>query len=127
MTDVETSLATDGEFRPRLTVGRVIKWVLFLIVFAFVGQKASELWQADEVASVDIRFEWLLPAAACYIVGWLPSVWFWRRMMIELGDSPGFLVTTRAYFYGHLGKYVPGKALSLVIRSSVLKAEGVAI
>jgi hypothetical protein len=127
MTDVETSLAPDGESRPRLTIGRVIKWVLFLVVFAFVGQKASELSLADDRKWAEFEVEWLWWAAACYIVGWLPSVWFWRRMMIELGDSPGFLATTRAYYYGHLGKYVPGKALSLVIRSSVLKAEGVAI
>jgi hypothetical protein len=127
MEDAEATSAPDDDSRSRLTVGRVIKWLLFLLVFGFVGQKASELWQADDLSSIDVELVWLLPAAACYIAGWLPSVWFWRRMMIELGDSPGFLATTRAYFFGHLGKYVPGKALSLVIRSSVLKSEGVSI
>ena len=127
MTDAEAPSATEPAAPTRVTIGRVLKWVLFLVVFAFVGQKANELWQADELSASEIQVEWLLWAAACYIVGWLPSVWFWRRMMIELGDSPGFLPTTRAYFYGHLGKYVPGKALSLVVRSAVLKPEGVPI
>ncbi|MDA0587262.1 MAG: lysylphosphatidylglycerol synthase domain-containing protein [Planctomycetota bacterium] len=127
MRDAKGPSATEPAAPSRVTIGRVLKWALFLIVFAFVGQKANELWQADDLSASEIEVEWLMWAAASYIVGWLPSVWFWRRMMIELGDSPGFLPTTRAYFYGHLGKYVPGKALSLVVRSSVLKSEGVPI
>lgn len=116
-----------NDTRPRITVGRVIKWTLCLLVLFFVGREAKKLWTADDVSSLSLDIKWLLPAAVCYLVGWLPSVWFWRKMMFELGASPGFSETNRAYFCGHLGKYVPGKALSLVIRSSMLKSSGTSV
>ncbi|MBC8289384.1 MAG: flippase-like domain-containing protein [Planctomycetes bacterium] len=122
----ETSTSS-AKTRPRITVGRVIKWTLCLLVLFFVGREAKKLWTADDVSTLSLDVRWLLPAAMCYLVGWLPSVWFWRRMMFELGASPGFAESNRAYFCGHLGKYVPGKALSLVIRSSMLKSSGTSV
>ena len=119
--------ASAGKTRPRITVGRVIKWTLCLLVLFFVGREANKLWATDDISSLSLDSKWLLLAAACYLVGWLPSVWFWRRMMFELGATPGFSETNRAYFCGHLGKYVPGKALSLVIRSSMLKSNGTSV
>lgn len=127
MPDAETSSTSELHAGSRPTIRRVIKWTLCLIVLAFVGREASRLWQADDAAAFELESQWLLWAAVCYTAGWLPSIWFWRRMMIELGGSPGFLATTRAYFCGHLGKYVPGKALSLVIRSAILKSQGVSV
>lgn len=118
---------SDKSTRPRITVGRIIKWTLCLLVLFFVGREAKKLWAADDVSSLSLDIKWLLSAAVCYLIGWLPSVWFWRRMMFELGASPGFSETNRAYFCGHLGKYVPGKALSLVIRSSMLKSSGTSV
>ena len=63
---------------------------LCLLVLFFVGREAKKLWAADDVSSLSLDIKWLLPAAVCYLIGWLPSVWFWRRMMFELGASPGF-------------------------------------
>lgn len=117
----------DRTWRSRVTVGRVIKWALCLIVLFFVVREAAELWSADDVSRITLDVKWLGPAAACYLAGWLPSVWFWQRLMSQLGASPGFVETSRAYYCGHLGKYVPGKALSLVIRSSMLKSSGTSV
>ena len=58
-----------------------------------------------------------LPAGIAYAVGWLPSVWFWRSLMGSLGGRVTFADAARAYYCGHLGKYVPGKAMVLVIDS----------
>ena len=43
--------------------------------------------------------------------------------MQTLGQNPGFYETFRAYYIGHLGKYVPGKAMVLVIRTGLLNHE----
>jgi uncharacterized membrane protein YbhN (UPF0104 family) len=42
-----------------------------------------------------------------------------------MGQRPGVLQTMQAYFLGNLGKYVPGKALVVVIRAGMLRKAGV--
>jgi hypothetical protein len=102
----------------------VVKWTLCLAVLAFVGRRAYVLWAGQDLSGLEFRASWLLPAAAVYLMGWLPSVSVWRRLMLRLGAAVRPLPAARAYYCGHLGKYVPGKALVVVIRSSLLRREG---
>jgi uncharacterized membrane protein YbhN (UPF0104 family) len=48
---------------------------------------------------------------------------FWRYSMWSLGQRPGIYESFRAYYIGHLGKYVPGKAVVVVLRSGLLGRE----
>ena len=107
----------------------VLKWLLFAVVLIFVGRRAWHLWEHDRAAVSDlrIRFSWLVSAAAVYLLGWLPAVWFWRALMRRLGGVMSFRDTMRAYYCGHLGKYVPGKAAVLVIRSGMMKDRGISV
>jgi uncharacterized membrane protein YbhN (UPF0104 family) len=43
--------------------------------------------------------------------------------MQTLGQQPGVYESFRAYYIGHLGKYIPGKGFVLVIRSGLLNHE----
>ncbi len=101
-----------------------IKWGLCFLVLAFVGRRAWQLWQQANWSEIPFHWGWLILAGFSYALGWLPSVWFWRRMMKRLGGKPRFDDTARAYYCGHLGKYVPGKATVLVVRSAMLKDRG---
>jgi uncharacterized membrane protein YbhN (UPF0104 family) len=105
-------------------VWRVVKWGLCAVVLVFVGRRAVQLWDPAAMAGLEIRPLWVAAAAASYTAGWLPSVWFWRRLMRRCGARVGWFDTLRAYFCGHLGKYVPGKGMVLVIRSALLKPAG---
>jgi uncharacterized membrane protein YbhN (UPF0104 family) len=42
--------------------------------------------------------------------------WFWQRALAALGSPTPLAPALRAYFLGHLGKYVPGKAMSVILR-----------
>ena len=106
---------------------QIAKWLMFVVVLAYVARKASELWQPDDFRRLEIQPLWLLAAAVIYLVGWLPSVWFWQRVLRTLGSEPPFALTLQAYYCGHLGKYVPGKAAALVIRSALLKRANVPV
>jgi len=110
--------------RPRRRWWPLIKWTLFALMLFFVGKRAVSLWQSSPEIKLHVNAWWLLPAAALYLVGWLPSAWFWRAMLRRLGQRPTGYETVRAYFVGHMGKYVPGKALVLVIRGGLLKQAG---
>ena len=112
---------------PSRSAGRlwtVLKWALCLIVLAFVAQRGAELWRQDELERVEFSVGWLVLAAAAYLVGWLPSLWFWRALLQRLGGNVGMADAARAYYCGHLGKYIPGKATVLVIRSGMLRERG---
>jgi hypothetical protein len=45
---------------------------------------------------------------------------FWYRVLHDLGQEPYLGETLRAYFIGHLGKYVPGKAMVIILRAGLL-------
>ncbi len=70
-----------------------------------------------------VRPIWLLLAAVFYLLGLLPNAIFWRAVLVALGAKPGWLETLRAYYIGHLGKYVPGKAMVVVLRTSLVAGE----
>lgn len=100
------------------------KWMLFAIVLVFVTQRAMTLLKSAPPRSIEIRWPWLLPAALFYFVGWLPSAWFWRALLIDLGQPIDRWRAFRAYYVGHIGKYIPGKALVLVIRGTMVAEAG---
>lgn len=108
----------------RRWVWRLVKWALCATVLAFVALRARDLWKPEDLRNVTVSPLWLLAAAAAYLAGWLPSVWFWRKLMAAFGERVTFLNAARAYFCGHLGKYVPGKAGVLLIRAGMLKGRG---
>jgi hypothetical protein len=84
-----------------------------------VGKLAEHPWHMDA--------RWLIAAGALYVAAWLPMAWFWARVLAALGQSLDWLTTLHAYFLGHLGKYVPGKALVLVIRVGLLRPRTISI
>lgn len=117
----ELSVPTKSLFR---RCWPVMKWLLFALVIGFVGRRAGQLWRDGDVGSVSIHWPWLLAAWATYAVGWLPSILFWHRLIHQFGGTTGRWDVAHAYFAGHLGKYIPGKASVLLIRAGLLAERG---
>ncbi|MBI3863049.1 MAG: flippase-like domain-containing protein [Planctomycetia bacterium] len=112
-------LQTIQPFRP------AIKWGLFLLVLAFVAWHAWTLWNRFDSAPARLRWNWLTLAGLASVVAWLPSAWFWRWIIVHLGSAAPWPQVLRAYYCGHLGKYLPGKGAVIVIRAALLKPAGV--
>lgn len=108
----------------RLRWWPVLKWVLFLIVVAAVGQQGWKLWHGVDAGQIRISPGWLIAAVPVSVLGWLPAIGFWQGALASLGDRVRRRDVARAYFGGHLGKYVPGKAVALVVRAGMLKGRG---
>jgi hypothetical protein len=102
----------------------LLRWLLCAAVLAFVAGRAWLLWTHEDLAGLEFSAVWLLPAGVVYLAGWLPSVTVWRRLMLRLGARVRPFDAARAHYCGHLGKYVPGKALVVVIRSGLLRDRG---
>ena len=108
----------------RLSIWPFLKWGLFAVVIVFVGRQAIQLWRDSPQTELHVDVRWLIPAAVMYLVGWLPSVWFWRAMLKRMHQRVGWYEAVRAHYVGQVGKYLPGKALVLVLRGSLLEEAG---
>lgn len=67
---------------------------------------------------------WLVAGGLLYLAGQLPWAVFWWRILRVLGQPTGLLAALRAWYVGQLGKYVPGKAMVIVLRAGMLRAGG---
>src|SRR5262245_11918565 len=105
-----------------------IKVLLSLAILSLIAWRfARHLSSAPDLFSRPLAWHWLVPASLCYLGGLSLSALYWRRLMIRL-DQPAPLATTfRAYFVGQLGKYVPGKALALVMRAGFMRSAGTSV
>ncbi len=112
------------ERRWRRVAWLAVKWVLTVAVVVVVGRQAWHLWNQDDIQRVEWHVGWLVLAGIVYALGWLPSVWFWRRLLHAFGGEVRYADAARAYYCGHLGKYIPGKATVLVIRAGLIKDRG---
>jgi uncharacterized membrane protein YbhN (UPF0104 family) len=72
-----------------------------------------------------IRWEYGLGAAVFYGLGLLPSAFLLRKALVSLGQQPRIGTVIAAQLMGHVGKYVPGKAMVIIIRAGVLSRDGV--
>src|SRR5438128_7203783 len=95
-----------------------IKWGLAALVLWAVGRQIARTWAELHAEGRSLRIDagWLGVAVALYLAGLVDfGVVYWRIM--AAGPTPlGFPQALRAYLISHLGKYVPGKAMVVVIR-----------
>lgn len=67
---------------------------------------------------------WLAIGGLLYLLGQLPWAVFWWRILRVLGQPAGLVEALRAWYLGQLGKYVPGKAMVIVMRAGMLRSGG---
>jgi hypothetical protein len=98
-----------------------LRAILILAILASVGwQLARDLGQLD-LGELTLRPGWLGACGCLYLVGLSASACFWFRLLRVFGQRPVGLATVRAYFLGHLGKYLPGKAWALLLRGTMVR------
>lgn len=105
----------------------IVKWLLLMVVLVAVGIQAWKLGHQIDWGRLTIRPGWLVLSTVLYVAGWFPAVWFWRELLREIGGPVSWFEVTKAYFCGHLGKYVPGKAGVIFIRAGMLQSQGVPV
>ncbi|HMF18419.1 MAG TPA: lysylphosphatidylglycerol synthase domain-containing protein [Gemmataceae bacterium] len=101
------------------------KLLLALAIVLAVGRRFYLDLQNLDTENLSLRPGWLALSAILYVLALGFSAWFWYRLMVVFGAKPGGLGVVRAYYIGHLGKYVPGKAWSVLLRSALILPYGV--
>src|SRR5437868_8009191 len=64
---------------------------------------------------------WLFISGILYLAGLGFSAIYWYRLLRELDQRPGLLAAVRAYYVGHMGKYLPGKAWAVFLRAGLVR------
>lgn len=110
----------------------VVKATVLALTVWYVRKSLVEAWtKLEELIATgrwsasQLNWPMLAVGGAAYSLGQLPCAVFWRRILLGLNQPAPWWGTLRAYYVGHLGKYVPGKAMVIVLRGGLLAPYGV--
>ncbi len=103
-----------------------VKLTVAVLVIWAVGRHVARTWGDLRRHQVDVRIEpaWLAVSGILYLAGLCCCARFYERVL-NVSPSPIALYpAVRAYLISHLGKYVPGKAMVVVMRAALSVAYG---
>jgi len=104
----------------------LIKAALAVLVIWAVARHVMQTWQELHSQGRSVRLDpaWLAVSVVLYLVGLSCfGVFYWQ--ILSASPTPVRLAAAvRAYLVSHLGKYVPGKAMVVVIRAGLVVPYG---
>jgi glycosyltransferase 2 family protein len=105
----------------RLTIAAV-KSAVAVVVLWEVGRHVLHTWNDLGDRRIALRFEplWLVGSGLLYLAGLSACGRFYERILHESPTPIGLIPALRAYLVSHLGKYVPGKAMVVVVRAGLV-------
>jgi glycosyltransferase 2 family protein len=113
---------------PRWTVWgrRAIKATAGAVVLIAVGQHVARTWAKlhAEGRSLQVAPAWVAVAVALYLVGLCGFGIFFTHVLRASRTPVDLLPAVRGYLISHLGKYVPGKAMVVVLRVALVVPYG---
>lgn len=116
--------------RFRVTGKVVLQSLLLAIVLAALGRAifvALEHLAAEGFSWSAVDGGWLaLAVAAAAVAIVFPGLYWWWVLRAMHIDAPPAAVAS-AYYVGNLGKYVPGKAMVLILRAAALRPYGAGV
>ena len=113
------------------------RWGLYALQAALTGAIIWALWRAGREALEELRqlgergislrvsWGWCIAAGMCYAASLLPAAWFWGRVLRSAQQKTTFGKVLRAYLVGQIGKYVPGKACVVIVRTALVAGNSV--
>lgn len=101
----------------KLLVIALVAWFVRDTLIKALRQIGWQSWHLQPV--------WLLSAGVIYLSGLLPAGLYWHYVLKVLGQDVRWANTIRAYYIGHLGKYVPGKAMVVILRTGMVRGRSV--
>ncbi len=102
-----------------------VKLSIVALVLWFIRGRIIECWDQLAQHRFHLKYAWLAASGGLYLFGNLFYGLFWHRTLRALGQEVSLGQALRAYYIGHLGKYVPGKAVVVVLRAGLVRGPGV--
>ena len=102
-----------------------VKLALTLVVFLFLGRELAKSAEEFRNYEWNLQYGWLCLAGVFYLAAFFPSSCFWHYALKQLGQKPAFFLSVKSFYLSQLGKYVPGKAMVVLIRSGLVSGPNV--
>lgn len=83
-------------------------------------RRQIENLQAQQLTLANLDWLRLLAAVAVYSLAMIASGGFWHGCLLAFGQHLSFRLAVAAHVLGQAGKYVPGKAMVVVLRTSAV-------
>ncbi|MFO0953471.1 MAG: hypothetical protein U0835_20435, partial [Isosphaeraceae bacterium] len=95
-----------------------VKTVVAVLVLAAVGRHVARTWADLHARGDSVRLDpaWAAAGGALYLLGLCAAGLFYARILKNSPSPVAAPAAVRAYLISHLGKYVPGKAMVVVMR-----------
>jgi glycosyltransferase 2 family protein len=109
------------------SVGKIaLKWILGALVIFYVGRHVIHTWRDLNAHGQSLRVDgrWIAASLVLYLVGLTAFGLYFGRVMKSSPTPTGYLAALRAYLISHIGKYVPGKAMVVVMRVRLVMPYG---
>jgi hypothetical protein len=108
----------------------VWQWAKLLLAVAIIGGVG---WQFAQILNRPEFWDnppkprpgWIGACVGFYVLAFSFPAFYWFHLLRVLGERPPVAGAWRAYYVGHLGKYVPFKAWALVLRTVLIQPHGV--
>lgn len=106
---------------------RAFHGLILVLTLTFVGKNLSGAFDELRSRPLEIHAGWAAAAFGLYAMG-LTILGLPMWLVLRDNNEPVTLrQSTRAYLISHIGKYVPGKAMAIVIRCAFLQPLGLSI
>lgn len=99
-----------------------LKALFALAILVAIGRQFLRDLRRPELWQWPLHPGWLLLSGLLYLLGLGFSAVYWYRLLIALGQRPTFFRSMRAHYIGQMGKYLPGKAWALFLRSNLVRS-----
>ncbi len=104
---------------------RILVAVLVVSAIIYTAITSTAQLSESDFDFANVNYIWWLLAVGGYVAAMLLSCLFWYRVLLALGQRPKFGPVLLAFFASQLGKYVPGKAMVVVIRTDMIRGDDV--
>jgi glycosyltransferase 2 family protein len=103
-----------------------VKTAVAVVVLWAIGRHVLRTYVDLRGRSESLHFDplWLTISGVLYLAGLLACAVFFQHILRSSNAPIRFLPAWRAYIVSHLGKYVPGKAMVVVLRSGIVVPYG---
>lgn len=121
----ETPVANDRKKKLRKRIIFWLKITVALLVLGWITFKLNADWQEISKYHWKLQPGWIFFSGILYLIAFFPAAIFWYLSLTWLGQKPGFFRAINAFYASQLGKYLPGKAMVVIIRSAMVSGEKV--
>lgn len=114
--------------KPTIQWKRWFRIGVFSLTIAAIGYliyKSADQFRENPIVLSQVGYHWWALAMLSYFGALLFSCLFWFRVLIALGQQPKWLDCVAAFLTSQLGKYIPGKAMVIVIRTDMIRGPNV--